>query len=324
MKFLHATVLSLVVPVGSLALTACGGGGGGSSSPAPAAAPAPPPVVKNASPGGIWKGTTSGGQVLVGLVTEFGEFTFLQDDGVQYFCNMTVSGNVVSAGFTGVTQVGTAFPNGSTSGTGSLTATIAERSTLAGSINFTTAGGTPAGLQKVLVSGSEAPGPGPCRSSARSAPANKSGPRPAAPAAKLLNQPASTSDQAPKPVSGTFTLTYDALYDRDSSLATIAGNFRAPNGTVVSVDASGNIFSQDATTGCVVNGKASIIDTRYNAYYFEYKFGSCAGQLTVLNGVTFTGLGTLDNTAAPEQAIIAVTYQTDTTTLGLIEVLDRI
>jgi hypothetical protein len=140
----------------------------------------------------------------------------------------------------------------------------------------------------------------------------------------LLRQSTGTSVQSAAVLSGTFTLTYDALYDRDSSLATISGNFQEPNGTVVSVDASGNIFGQDATTGCVVNGRASIIDSRYNAYRIQYTYGSCTGQLAVLNGVTFKGLGTLDNTAAPEQAIIAVTSQTGTTTLGLIEVLDRI
>jgi hypothetical protein len=125
-------------------------------------------------------------------------------------------------------------------------------------------------------------------------------------------------------VTGTFTLTYDPLYDRDSSLATIAGNYREPNGTVVTVDANGNIFSQDATTGCVLNGRASVIDSRYNAYHVEYTFASCTGQLTALNGVTFTGLATLDNTTPPEQAIVAVTAQAGNASLGLIEVLDRI
>jgi len=74
----------------------------------------------------------------------------------------------------------------------------------------------------------------------------------------------------------------------------------------------------------VVNGSASIIDSNYNAYRIQYTFGSCTGQLTVLNGVRFRGLGTLDNTSAPEQAVIAVTSQGGTTTLGLIDVLDRI
>lgn len=314
MRYLQAAVCSMIIPIASLALISCGGG-----SSSPAAAP------KNASPGGIWKGTTSGGQVLVGLVTETGEFNFLQADGAQYFCNMVVSGNSVSAGFTGITQVGTTFPNGSTSGTGTLTATITERSTLAGSVTFATAGGTPAGPQKVLALDSEARSPGGCGSSALSAPgADKSGSFRAASASKLFDQPAAASVQAPSLLSGTFTLKYAALYDRDSSLATIAGNFQAPNGTVVSVDASGNIFSQDATTGCVVNGSASIIDSNYNAYRIQYTFGSCTGQLTVLNGVRFRGLGTLDNTSAPEQAVIAVTSQGGTTTLGLIDVLDRI
>lgn len=301
--------------VASLVLTSCGGGGGSSSPP-------PPPPVTNASPGGIWEGTTSDGLSLIGLVTETGQFNFLQSDGVQYFCNMSVSGNAASANFTGITQLGTTFANGSTSGTGALTATIAERNTLSGSVTFTTAGVTPTGSQMVLASHSIAPEPGHCSSSALSALTFKSRSLQTAMAAKSIDHPTATLAQVPF-ITGTFALTYNALYDRDSSLATIAGNFREPNGTVVSVDASGNIFSQDATTGCVVNGKASIIDSRYNAYDIQYTFSSCIAELTVLNGVTFTGLGTLDNTAVPEQAVIAVTYQGMTTNLALIEVLDR-
>lgn len=311
-KLLVFVTLSLVA---SLALSACGGGGGSSSPP-------PPPPITNASPGGIWEGSTSDGLSLIGLVTETGQFHFLQSDGVQYFCYLSVSGNAVSSGFTGITQLGTTFTDGSTSGSGTLTGTIAERSTLNGSAAFKTAVKASTGPQTVLASHSIAPEPKPCGSSALSDPTFKSWSLQTAVAAKSIDHPTATLPQVPF-ITGTFKLTYNALYDRDSSLATIAGNFREPNGTVVSVDASGNIFSQDATTGCVVNGKASIIDSRYNAYDIQYTFSSCIGELTVLNGVTFTGLGTLDNTAVPEQAVIAVTYQGTTTRFALIEVLDR-
>jgi hypothetical protein len=260
MKVLRTIAFPILLTLASLALISCGGGGGSGANP--------PPVVVNASPGGIWTGTTSGGQTIIGIVTESGEFHFLRDDGVQSIGTAAVSGNAATASFTGITEVGTTFTDGSTSGSGTITATIAERSTINGSSTFTTTSGTAA--------------------------------------------------------SDTFSLTYSALYDRDSSLATIMGNFQEPNGTVVSVDGNGNIFSQDASTGCVVNGVASIIDSRYDAYHIQYTFSSCTGAEAVLNGETFTGLAALDNTVAPEQAVIGVTSVVGATKLALIEVLDRI
>ncbi len=43
----------------------------------------------------------------------------------------------------------------------------------------------------------------------------------------------------------TTALTYDPLYDRDASLATIAGLYDAGDGDVMSIDAAGNLFEQD-------------------------------------------------------------------------------
>jgi len=312
-------VLPLTALIGSLT-SGCGGGGGDSGSSAPP--PPPPSAVVNASPGGVWKGTTSQGQTLVGIVTESGDFHFLQEDGVQYFCGMVMTGTAVSAGFTGITQVGTKFASGATYGSGSLSGTVTERSKITGSISFAAAAAPPA-VQKPVVTGLEASSSPPCGSSTVSATADKSRLGPVAGAAKLLEQPSSAATQVPAMVGGTFTLEYDALYDRDSSLATIAGNFKQANGTVVSIDAAGNVFSQDATSGCVVNGKVSVIDSRYNAYRFEYTVSSCSSELGVMNGATFSGLGTLDNTVSPEQAVIGLTHQSNSKALGLIQVLQR-
>jgi hypothetical protein len=280
--------------------------------------------VENDSPGGIWKGNTSDGEVVFGLVTETGEFAFLQGDGVQYFCNMSVSGSAVSSGFTFVAPVGATFPGGATFGGGSLTATIVERSSLNGSISFDTAMGAPTGSEKVAGVASQATSAGGCGATAVSATAFGDGPGPSASSEKLFVQLASASGEVPRPVSGTFNLAYDPLYDRDSSLTTIAGSFSGPNGTVVTVDAAGSIFSQDATSGCVVNGKASIINANYNVYRVRYTYDSCSGDLAALNGTTFSGLATLNDSVGPEQVIVAVTYQSSSTVLGLVEVLDRI
>lgn len=227
-------------------ITGCGGGGGGSSN-----TPPPPPPV-NASAGGIWEGITSDGAQVLGLVTETGEFHFLQDDGVQYFGTAVTSQNAVSANFTGVTEFGTAFLDGSTSGTGTLTGTVQERMSLSGTSNFRTAAGN----------------------------SNVS----------------------------TVTLTYNVIYERDSSLVTIAGNFtEVTTGDVVNINANGAAFMQDPVSGCVINGTVSIIDSRFNAYRVQYTYSSCQGQYAVLNGSTFRGLAALNNTAVPEELVVGAT-----------------
>lgn len=244
-------------------LVACGGGGGGSSNTPP---PPPPPV--NASAGGIWEGTTSDGAEIFGLVTETGEFHFLQDDGVQYFGTVTTSQNAVTANFTGVTEFGTAFPDGSTSGTGTLTGTVQARVSLSGTSNFRTS------LGNTNVS--------------------------------------------------TVPLTYNAIYDRDSSLATIAGNFtETTTADVVSINANGVAFMQDPLSGCVINGTVSIIDGRFNAYRVQYTYSSCQGQYAVLNGATFRGLAALNNTVVPEQLVVGATGTVGTTGVSAIFIFAR-
>jgi hypothetical protein len=105
---------------------------------------------------------------------------------------------------------------------------------------------------------------------------------------------------------GTLTLSFNPLYDQASSFAAIAGNYtEAGSGTVVSIDANGVIFSQDASTGCVVNGNATIIAASYDAYAVRATYASCTGAEAVLNGITFSGLATFDTNT--RQLIAAVT-----------------
>jgi hypothetical protein len=123
---------------------------------------------------------------------------------------------------------------------------------------------------------------------------------------------------------GTLNLTFDTLYNRPSALATIAGNFTNPqNGAVVSVNSDGTLFSQDPASGCVVNGAVLIINASYNAYRVQFSYASCTGQAAVLNGIQFSGLGTLENTVSPERAIIGVTGQSATTKYAVVLSLNR-
>jgi hypothetical protein len=113
-----------------LGAAGCGGGDDGGS------------LVTTASPGGIWAGTDSGSGLQVsGVVDEMGQFNLIRSDLVQFVGAATTSGNAVSASFAGFTQMGAAFEDGSTHGTGTLSGTIAERSTLALSYQFSTDAG---------------------------------------------------------------------------------------------------------------------------------------------------------------------------------------
>lgn len=107
---------------------------------------------------------------------------------------------------------------------------------------------------------------------------------------------------------GTLNLTFDALYNLASSLNTISGNYtNTANNVVVTVGTNGSIFSQDSTSGCVLNGTVSIINASYNAYNVTFDYASCTGQFSSLNGISFTGMAMLDNTVTPEQIVVAAT-----------------
>jgi len=121
----------------------------------------------------------------------------------------------------------------------------------------------------------------------------------------------------------TLSLTFDSLYKRASSLATIAGNFLHPASNVISINSNGAIFMQDPNTQCVVNGTVSIINASYNAYRVQYSYANCTGSAATLNGVQFSGLGTLDNTVSPERAIVGVTGQSGSTKLAIVWSLPR-
>jgi len=104
-----------------------------------------------------------------------------------------------------------------------------------------------------------------------------------------------------------ISLTFNALYDVPSSLATISGTYRdSATGTAFTINADGTVFAQDATTGCVINGTVSIINPSYDVYGIEVSYASCTGSLIPLNGVTLAGLAALDNTRSPEQLLAGV------------------
>jgi len=123
---------------------------------------------------------------------------------------------------------------------------------------------------------------------------------------------------------GTLNLTFDALYNRASSLTTLSGNFATSAGNVVvTVGSNGSLFSQDPNTGCVLNGSASIINAIYNVYKVTFDYASCAGQTAPLNGVQFSGVAMLDNTVVPERILLGVTGQSGNVKYSLVVQLNR-
>jgi hypothetical protein len=121
----------------------------------------------------------------------------------------------------------------------------------------------------------------------------------------------------------TATLAYDALYERDASLATLAGDYD-DFGLVLSIDANGNIFEQDPFSGCVVTGQASVVDPNYNVYDGSVTYANCQGDAAVLNGSTFIGLGILDDTVVPETLVVGMVGDVVGVTYSVIYILPRL
>ena len=124
--------------------------------------------------------------------------------------------------------------------------------------------------------------------------------------------------------SDSLTLSFSSLYNRASDLSVLAGNFTSTtNGIVFSVTSTGVITAQDATTGCVLNGAASIINASYNVYSVSLSYANCTGQYAAFNGGQLKGVGTLDNTGSPEQFIVAVSGTVGPTRVAVTDVLNR-
>jgi hypothetical protein len=143
-------------------------------------------------------------------------------------------------------------------------------------------------------------------------------------ARKTINATTKFTTDSGSVSTGTLNLTFDALYNRASSLTTLSGNFTNPsNSVVVSVGSNGTLFSQDPASGCVLNGSASVINASYNLYKVQFDYASCVGQAAALNGVPFTGIATLDNTVLPERIIAGVTGQSGNVTYSVVLQLNR-
>ncbi|MDA8171451.1 MAG: hypothetical protein M0Z48_06440 [Nitrospiraceae bacterium] len=103
---------------------------------------------------------------------------------------------------------------------------------------------------------------------------------------------------------GTFSMSYNSWYDRQSSLSLLAANTwhgLTPWGYSMSatIDSNGNITGGD-TSGCAYSGTASIIDPAHDAYRINV---TLSGSSCTLNG-NYTGLGILGDTSTANDTFI--------------------
>lgn len=109
---------------------------------------------------------------------------------------------------------------------------------------------------------------------------------------------------------GSFSLAYNAVTDKEASLAIIDGNWTRAGGytVVISADSSGAITGSD-TYGCVYIGSISVIDTAVNIYDLAFEASSCS--VTIYNG-TFSGYLFVTDTVTTNDTITYFFDNTDT------------
>ena len=101
---------------------------------------------------------------------------------------------------------------------------------------------------------------------------------------------------------GPMTMGYEQdLFEYGSSFEKIAGTYLSQpgpyqyNDALLNIASNGELFLQDPTSACVLNGRVRIINELYNAYDFELVHSSCTDpELSPFNGVTFRGLAFYD------------------------------
>jgi hypothetical protein len=114
------------------------------------------------------------------------------------------------------------------------------------------------------------------------------------------------------------SLTFNTLYNRGGALSRVAGNWRdIDTGQIYSINSSGVIFQQDATTGCLINGQVSTINTSFNAYAATYTYTGCRLPFAALNGTLATGLIAVDDVSLPNRIALGAQYRAGGITYAL-------
>jgi hypothetical protein len=116
--------------------------------------------------------------------------------------------------------------------------------------------------------------------------------------------------------SGSFSLTYDSIYERPSSLSLISGNWILSEfgyTFTVTINNAG-VFSGNDTDGCVYNGTVSIINSSYNAYRINLTVSSCG----TANG-NYSGLAVLSDDVNVNDTLIYGVSNQNLSATGFLE-----
>lgn len=105
-----------------------------------------------------------------------------------------------------------------------------------------------------------------------------------------------------------FTLAYDPIYEKPSSLALLAGTYLNPGHTMV-IDSAGSVLFTSTVTNCVHQGFAQRAD-RNNAYQLDLLASSCTGNYEFLNGTISTGLAFLTDGLVPADTLVFRSHAT--------------
>lgn len=114
------------------------------------------------------------------------------------------------------------------------------------------------------------------------------------------------------------SLTFNNLYNRGGAISRVAGNWRdIDTGQIYNINASGVVFQQDVTTGCIINGQVSSINAAFNAYAATYRYTGCRAPFTALNGTQATGLIAVDDVSSPNRIALGAQYRAGGVTYAL-------
>ena len=112
---------------------------------------------------------------------------------------------------------------------------------------------------------------------------------------------------------GTFSLSYNTLYERPSSLAIISGIWLGQNSTF-NISSSGTISGSDVF-GCQYGGQFSIINSSFNAYKLAVTVTQCGAA----DG-SYSGLATLSDSITTNDTM---TVGISSTSLSIVTKLTR-
>lgn len=78
----------------------------------------------------------------------------------------------------------------------------------------------------------------------------------------------------------------------------------------LTVNADGSVYMQSPLDNCVLQGQAQLINAGFDLYSFSFTYSSCTGGDAQLNGLSGTGLMTLDTGTNPLDLVMGLEVPT--------------